>query len=269
MRRCIVLGTLLLCLGFVLMAGCGKPGDPAAVDPNAGGQPTPPEKPDVPGKPETPEEPEEPAAPPGPFPSAEVLSTDTPPTIDGDLDDPAWKDKRLKGAMLNVYTSKVATVQSRIYVTYDAKYLYVAFDMPEPNVGGMVTRQTDPGAHRDGPVWEDDSVEIFVDPLNGQKGPKYYHVVVNSRSVIHDEKVKDSRWDAPVVTAARVGTDRWTVEVAIPLANMGIKGSIKGQTWLANFCRNRQVTGTTEDTSWSDVGEEFHSWERYGHITFK
>jgi hypothetical protein len=66
-----------------------------------------------------------------------------------------------------------------------------------------------------------------------------------------------------------VGTDSWTVEVAIPLASMGVQGSPKGQTWLANFCRNRQVTGATEDMSWSDVGEEFHTWQRYGHITFK
>ena len=211
----------------------------------------------------------EPAAPAGQFPTAEVTSTATAPEIDGNLDDAAWKDKQLKGAMLNVYTSEVAAVQSKVYVTYDDKNLYVAFDMSEPNVAGMVARQTDVVADRDGPIWEDDAGEIFLDPANGQKERNYYHIAVNSKCVVYDEKIKDNKWDAPARCAAKVGTDHWVVELSIPLASLGVEGSPKGQTWLANFCRDRQVTGTTEDTSWSDVGEEFHNWQRYGHITFR
>ncbi len=211
-----------------------------------------------------------PAAVPGQVPRAEVASTGKPPTIDGVLDDAAWKGKRLKGAMLNVYTSEVAKVQSGIFVTYDDKNIYVAFDMPEPKVADMVALKTDKVADRDGPgVWEDDSVEMFLDPANGKKGPAYYQLIVNFKGVVYDGHVKDRSWNAGAECAVRVGKDRWTVEVAIPLSDMGVKGSPRGKTWLANFCRNRQVTGVTEDTSWADVGEEFHNWEAYGHITFK
>lgn len=205
----------------------------------------------------------------GQVPRAEVASTGMPPTIDGVLDDAAWKGKRLKGAMLNVYTSEVAKVQSGIFVTCDDKNIYVAFDMPELRVGDMVAAQTDPVADRDGNIWEDDSVEIFLDPADGKEGPIYYHVAVNFKGVVYDAHVKESAWNSHVAVAARVGKDRWTVEVAIPLSDMGVKNSLRGKTWLANFCRNRQVTGATEDTSWADVGEEFHNWEAYGHITFK
>ena len=249
-------------LGLVLWAtGCGRPTPDENQSAPAGSQTRPIAE-------------ETSAAPPGQFPSADVLATPTPPDIDGDLDDPAWKNKHLKGAMLNVYTSKVAQIQSRIYVTYDDKNVYVAFDMFEPYVDGMAAHLTDAVSDRDGYVWEDDSVEIFLDPNNGQLGKaSYYHVAVNFKNVIYDEEVKDKfkdrRWNAPIRSAVKVGANSWTAEVVIPLASMGAQGSPKGQAWLANFCRNRQVTGATEDTSWSDVGEEFHAWQRYGHITFK
>jgi len=219
--------------------------------------------------PEHKDKPLKPAAPPGKFPRADIFSTQHAPKIDGVLDDKAWKGKRLKGAMLNVYTSKVAKVQSRIYVTYDDKYLYIAFDLDEPQPAKMVARQTDPVADHDGLVWEDDSVEIFLDPADGKKGPIYFHLMGNSKNVLYDAQVKDHTWESRTRLVAKVHKDRWTVEMAVPLSDLGVAKSPKGKTWLANFCRNRQVTGETEDTSWSDVGEEFHRWERYGHITFK
>lgn len=198
---------------------------------------------------------------------ADVQATAVPPKIDGDLSDAAWKDKVVATKLVDVYTGKEATPPSTVSVTYDDQNVYIAYDMPEPLVDKIVAQVAD----HDGQVWQDDAVEIFLDPKDGKAGAAYYQLIVNSKGVIYDGQAKDSSWESKATVAAKVDKEgkKWTLEVAIPLASMGVKGSPKGQEWLANFGRDRQVTGMGENSAWADVGEDFHNWEGYGHITLK
>ena len=204
---------------------------------------------------------------PGQDAKADIQAAAEAPKIDGDVTDGAWTGKEIPGQQVDVYSGKAANIQSVIYMTYDDKNVYIAAVMPEEKIDQVVADAKD----RDGQVWDDDALEIFIDPLNGEKGAKYYQIIVNSIGTIYDGQGKKNAWNGNITAAAKVDKEgkKWSVEVQIPLADIGVEGSPKGQTWLANFIRDRQSTGMAENFAWADVGEDAHNWNAFGHVTFK
>jgi len=121
-------------------------------------------------------------------------------------------------------------------------------------------------AERDGSVWTDDSNELFIDPTAGKKD--YYQFIVNSKGILLDGRAKDQDYNSKAKVAVKRMTDGWSVEFAIPLADLGVTGSPKGQTWTANFNRNRLTSGEAEAHAWADTGESFHNPEAFGKLVF-
>ena len=200
-----------------------------------------------------------PAKPGHPNPAA-VRKTATAPKIDGKLDDACWKTAVIPGAWVDVYTGDVPKIQPKAFVCYDDKNLYVAFLNPEAKMKDLVTDCTE----RDGQAWTDDSNELFIDPTAGRRA--YYQFIVNAKGVLYDGHDRDGAYDSKCVVKVDQGKAAWTVEMAIPLTDLGIKGAVAGQTWTANFCRNRQVTGEAEAHAWADTGESFHNPEAFGKL---
>ncbi|KPJ52034.1 MAG: hypothetical protein AMS16_06915 [Planctomycetes bacterium DG_58] len=194
---------------------------------------------------------------------APVKRCGRPPRIDGSLADPCWNTAELRGLWMDVYTGDASKLDTKAYVCYDDRNLYVAFHNPEPNMAGIVT---DAGK-RDGTVWEDDSNELFIDPTAGKKD--YYQFMVNAKGVLYDGRGKDSSWDGKAKVAVKKMADGWSVEIAIPLSDLGVTASPGGQTWTANFCRNRQAEGEAEAYAWADTGESFHNPEAFGKLKFE
>ena len=185
------------------------------------------------------------------------------PKIDGVLSDACWNGAEVKGAWVDVYTGKKPLAPTQAYITYDSRCLYVVFNNFEPRMKDLVT---DAG-ERDGNVWSDDSNELFLDPSGG-KG-EYYQIIVNSKGVLYDGYARDSGWDGKIKVATKKADKGWTVEMAIPLEAMRVKGSPRGQTWTANFCRNRLTGGDAEAFAWGDTGESFHNPDAFGKLLMK
>ena len=182
------------------------------------------------------------------------------PKIDGKLDDACWKAAGIAGAWIDVYTGLPAKPQPKAFVCYDEKNLYVAFLNPESKMKDLVADTED----RDGSTWTDDSNELFIDPSAGRKD--YFQLIVNTKGVLYDGQGRGGDWDGTGTVKVHKGEKMWSVEFSIPLSELGVKGSPKGQTWTANFCRNRQVTGEAEALAWSDTGESFHNPEAFGKL---
>ena len=185
------------------------------------------------------------------------------PKIAGDLSDACWEDAEITGDWTNVETGKTVTPKPEVFVYYDETHLYVAFLNPEPDMKSVVAE----AGGRDGEVWRDDSNEIFLDPTG--KRESYYQLIVNTKGVVLDGKSREWDWDCEAAVAVKMMKDAWSVEVAIPLKDMGVTGSPKGQTWVANFCRNRMTSGEPEYQAWADTGENFHNPEAFKNLTFK
>lgn len=186
--------------------------------------------------------------------------TPRPPGIDGRLDPGEWD----AAARLTNFTllgqDASAPDQTRAYVTWDHERLYLAFRCEQP--GGapraLATR-------RDDAVWEDDAVEVFMQPDPRQ--PDYYQFIGNSRGVFADAKGHDLSWDGPWEYRASVGEGYWEGEASIPLAALGITPP-EGEAELAiglNVCRDQQ-TPAHRLSAWSPAAMTFHDVSRFGEI---
>jgi len=167
-----------------------------------------------------------------------VPVTDTPPKVDGDLSDPAWKQAlQCYGYYaLGEPVTEVSTVM-RVLFTKDAFYL--AARCTEPNPDRMLRNAV---ANDDPNIWRDDSVELFVaaEPTSSD----YHQFIFNTLGKHTDWYRKNLKYNARGVTSrVRVAGDRWTLEARIPLTNF-VTGFVPGQDeearrWRIGLCRNR------------------------------
>lgn len=139
-------------------------------------------------------------------------------------------------------------------VRFDRETLYVAFDCREPDPGKLKA-----GTYgRDGTLWLDDSVEIFLrtDPRRGD----YYHFIINSKGEIFDQLCRPGEvgvhkdWNAVGIKArAATGPDFYRVEVAIPLRNF----YFSGDRAMINLART-SLGPKVEYSSASGIKDGFH-----------
>ncbi|MGC9319654.1 MAG: sugar-binding protein, partial [Armatimonadota bacterium] len=164
-------------------------------------------------------------------------------------------------------TGQKAPVDTIARALWDDGALYVLFECSEPNMERLEAADRP----RDGGVFFDDCVELFVDPDRDQK--RYRHFVVNAAGSIYDElRVADRpktseqvAWDSGIEARAHTGDDRWTVALRIPLSDLARRPEA-GQQWGMNFCRHR--AGTGGNLSWAPTGVSFHTPSRFGLVTF-
>ena len=199
-----------------------------------------------------------------------------PPVVDGRLDDPCWKDAEVAQYFSLNEGSGPAKAPSRALVAWDDKNLYVAYRCDEPQMKSLVAKVKD----RDGRVWEDDCIEIFLLP-NRTNPNDFYHIVFNTLGTLRDERANSADWDSHATARAALADDGpstvlkaapstsrggWAIEAVIPFASLG--GAMflphgkagqpalrlaglsafaaktppePGTVWGLNLCRSRQA----------------------------
>ena len=179
------------------------------------------------------------------------------PLLDGKLDDACWKTA---GGMDNfsLIDGGKPTAETKAWVTTDGVNLYVAVECEEKLMGNIIANIRE----NQGAVYNDDCVEIFVDSNYLERD--YYQVCVNSLGYYYTGGSK-GLWQPSLKTAANRGDDRWTVEMAIPLADLKIKGRLFG----FNVCRERRPLEVFELICWSPTGERFGEPRRFGEASFE
>jgi hypothetical protein len=147
-----------------------------------------------------------------------VEMADEPIAPDGLLNESPWSDAVAMSGFIR--GADMAKVQTRVLATYDKTNLYVAVVCEEPNTDQLVTKTTE----RDGEVWTDDCVEIYVDPTNDKQGTTgYYGFFVTPTNVVYD-RTEDGTWSN---TSWKSGTQvvdgkGWVAEVAVPWNVFGV-----------------------------------------------
>ena len=195
-------------------------------------------------------------------PTAYVAETKTAPKLDGKLDDAAWKDARTLHLARTLDGSGRAAQPTRVKLLLDrkAKMLYVGVEAFEPLMSKL---QVSRRGH-DGPVWSDDSMDIFIG-----LGGTYYQFAINAVGSTYDARAKDASWNSRFKAAAGRDKTHWRLEVAIPLGRMA-RGEKLPAEWTANFNRARRVTGSLEESSWSPTySGDSHVPSRFGKMLFK
>ena len=157
------------------------------------------------------------------------------PVIDGTLNDPAWQKAvvmELDQAVIPLRPAITGT-KTTLRFLLGAGKLYIGAECLFPP--GFPPR----GQQRehDAPVFEDESLELFVAPNGGPNPAVYYHFALNTCGSKTERKILDPAWNADWPSAVSVGQDRWTAEMVIPLAALG-GDNAPAQYWQINACRN-------------------------------
>ncbi len=192
-----------------------------------------------------------------------VMNTRRPIVIDAKLGKDEWADATVISGLAG--SMNIADTQTRVYLTYDEKYLYMAFhsDIPEeakknPDerlLHGFLQKMT---AHRDESkhIGHDDTFYIQLIPRDPD-GRKYL-LRVNGIETIYDgwrdadggvSLLWDSKWDVK----SHVDMGGWIIESRIPLADFGIDRIKDGEEWKFQFSRNWKLLKNQVDSwpAWS------------------
>jgi hypothetical protein len=167
-----------------------------------------------------------------------IARLETPPAIDGRLDDPAWasatilKDFYQTNPGDNIAPSR----PTEVLIGYDATTLYIAFRAwDEP---GSV-RATVPKRDQ---IWEDDYVGMFLDTFNDRRKAYalfFSPVGVQADGIFTADGNEDYSVDLVMESKGVVGKDGYTVEVAIPFKSLRYEAG-EGKLWGAHFFRRIQ-----------------------------
>ncbi len=189
-----------------------------------------------------------------------------PPVIDGKLDDDVWQSTPVFSKFFTADASRPAKFATQVRSSHDRENLYLSFRCHEPNLAGLVINVTD----RDGSVWFDDSVEIFLDTNLDRK--TYFQLVFNPAAVAYDA-IGASSYDAIGASRAWNGlftaktgreAEAWTLEVAVPWATLQMEPPTPGQRIGLEVVRNRAQSG--ELTQWSPTYGHNHIPQQYGTL---
>jgi hypothetical protein len=181
---------------------------------------------------------------------AQSNRTNTPPLINGVLDEEVWETAYKMTGFRNTFLDDPIPGLQEItaWVTHDDQYLYFAFsceDSEMDKIRAETFRYDDPD------ILFDDRIEILLDVAHDHKN--LIRLVVNSNGITYDTRLErpvqysvsyikgDDRWNTEWRAKTRKYKDRWTAEVAIALDRIYTGKITSGTTWGFNIFRERHT----------------------------
>jgi hypothetical protein len=225
-------------------------------------------------------------------------------TIDGKLDEPAWRAAEWSDTFIDIEgdVRPRPRFTTRMKMLWDDEFLYIAADMLEPDIWGTLTT-------RDAVIFQDNDFEVFIDPDGDTH--EYFELEVNALKTAWDlllpQPYRDggSAIDGWDIAGLDVGVDirgtlnkagdkddGWSVELALPWKILEETSAYKraprdGEQWRINFSRvewhtdvvdGKYVKRTNAETKkplpednwvWSPQGAvNMHMPERWGVMQF-
>jgi hypothetical protein len=159
--------------------------------------------------------------------------------IDGDLSDAGWQG----AAMTDVFfeTSPGDNIPAKVktvaYLTYDERNFYIGIHAYDPNPKAIRA----PYVERDNVIGTDDNLAIFLDTRNDKRSA--LELRVNPRGIQGDGVYNDANQNEDFSpdffydTAAKIVSDGWIAEFAIPFSSLRYSKS-DTQTWNILIWRN-------------------------------
>ena len=159
------------------------------------------------------------------------------PVIDGHLNDQAWDATPWQGHFSVLGKDhQPEPLPTRFKILSDNNGIYLAFECPVDKIN---TREWP----RDGALWLNDCVEIFIVPYDkistDPNVQEYYHFITNPSGSQYDSHVlagvANPTWNTAWKCSSSISSDRWCSEVFIPYSAFLAKDM--GNEWRLNFGR--------------------------------
>jgi len=185
-----------------------------------------------------------------------------PPTLDGKPTEACWQSAATP-PVFHALGGNIAGPKTELRVIYDQQNLYVAV---QTATGGDAVPAPGRKRQRDGRVWNDPGVELFL-----QTNPvlaETMQLVLNSGNAIFDEfPAKGGKsWNPEWRHAANAFPGGWSAEMAIPFAALGVATPKKGFVWRVRVGTN---TPGQPHTMWpQNRSTSFHNPACWAYLVF-
>ncbi len=211
-----------------------------------------------------------------------IYRAPTPPTIDGDLSDPAWLFAE-KIDNFQLFDLSSPRYRTKARMLWDDENFYIGFECEDEDIWATMRKKDDP-------LWEEEVVEVYIDPEGD--GKDYKEFEVNPLGTLIDLNIPYAqkgapggdwrelrKWDAQgvqigvkvkgTVDSREDKDEGWTVEMAIPLRNLSPTLPKVGTRWRIQLYRidRSRTLSQPEFSSWSPTAT-FHAPEYFGITTF-
>jgi len=159
--------------------------------------------------------------------------------INAKLDEPGWNEATPVQHFVDYRVLRVEGLETRARLLYDDKHLYAAFECFDPSPSGIAHVMSARDEYR-----LCDSVEVLLARRGESK--EFAHWIVDSRGTVFDARAArlgdrrieySQKWNSAADVAVRRTADRWTVEMAIPAGEIGVRPTA-GRTCKALLCRS-------------------------------
>ena len=179
-------------------------------------------------------------------PGARVERASTPISVDGRLDEEAWRQAPVAGGFLqrDPNQGEPATEATELRLLFDDGALYVGARLHDREPAQIVRQLS-----RRDVVAEADSFSIFLDPHHDHLTGVELQVSaagVQRDSAIYDDNFEDDSWDAVWESAVTLDAEGWTLEMRIPFSQLRFPAASR-QTWGVNA---RRVVQRKHESSW-------------------
>ena len=205
-----------------------------------------------------------------------AVETDSPPKIDGKLDDPCWQNAARTGDFIQFEpnSGEPASHKTKVYLLFDENRLYVGFECFKSDMNVLAANSV----QRDSFFFSDDHVEILIDTYLDQRN--CYAFALNPLSTQTDRRITNEggnvrrtssnvgsaiSWDCDWSGYTATYDDRWTVEFSIPFAELRFPKQNPHAIWGINFWRNDE--SQQEELSWVELGGRQYAVSNFGHLT--
>ena len=167
-----------------------------------------------------------------------VPKAEHPPIIDGNLFERAWSDAIQLHPFYEANGVDVPDEQTQAFLMWDERHLYIGVRVYSLDMGELQISQTKSGS----PVWNDDCLEILVDP--NPETELYYHLVVNPLGTVFTQTIRSARPHGvrpPLTDTKSTGDTRTALipefppDSQIEMRADHIKASLDSQTTLAEI----------------------------------
>jgi hypothetical protein len=174
--------------------------------------------------------------------SIEVRYTDTPPDIDGCVED-VWlaADSAYDFVQLIPYEKTAPTEKTTVYVLQDENNLYIAFRCYADSIKPVACLTAD-----------EDDIRIAMDTFGSKNTAYYFQIyasgIYNDGWVLDNGRTYDDSWEGVWYRGLKLYDDRWEVEIRIPFKSIRYKKGL--DEWGIEFAR--YMAQNRETSTWNE-----------------
>ncbi len=197
--------------------------------------------------------------------SVQAARTDRAPRIDGVLDEAVWQN----AATIDQFVQQEpkigepATERTEVRVLYNDRNVYFAVHAYDSVPSSIVATEMRRDSDR---LLDEDSFQLILDTFNDSRNG-YMFVTTPLGAKLEQQITEEGEgttrgtnanvnrnWDGVWDAAARVTTDGWTAEIAIPTSTLRFAEG-DDQTWGVNFMRN--IRRKNEQVFWAPIPKAY------------